>query len=225
MRQLQAAFAAAWTEATGVLFTGRATLDAQENGATAAALLHTSPTLGSTAAERFYALSIAGARKALYVTNSYFAPDEHFIELLAAAARRGVDVRILTAGPLTDVNIVRFCGTRLVQHSARGRRARLRMATDDAPRQDVRGRRPLVDSRIDELRKSIYGTQRRVDAGGVRSLDRRGDEPGLSERSPVQPRDHYCNIRSTVMARATAGARREHDHQTALATRESSETS
>jgi cardiolipin synthase A/B len=110
VRQLQAAFAAAWVEATGVLLTGRATLDPKENGVTAAALLHTSPTLGSTVAERFYALSIAGARKTLYITNSYFAPDRNFIELLAAAAKRGVDVRILTAGPLTDVNIVRSAG-------------------------------------------------------------------------------------------------------------------
>jgi cardiolipin synthase len=65
VRQLQAAFAAAWVEATGVLFTGRATIDPQENGVVAAGLLYTSPTLGSTPAERFYALSITGARKTL----------------------------------------------------------------------------------------------------------------------------------------------------------------
>ena len=110
VRQLQAAFAAAWVEATGVMFTGRATLAPQENGVTAAGLLYTSPTLGSTAAERFFALSIAGARKTLYITNAYFAPDRNFVELLAAAARRGVDVRILTAGARTDVNIVRLAG-------------------------------------------------------------------------------------------------------------------
>jgi cardiolipin synthase A/B len=110
VRQLQAAFAAAWVEATGVLFTGRATLAPQENGVTAAALLFTSPTLGSTAAERFFALSIAGARRRLYITNAYFAPDRSFIDLLAAAARRGVDVRVLTAGSRTDVNIVRLAG-------------------------------------------------------------------------------------------------------------------
>jgi cardiolipin synthase len=110
VRQLQAAFAAAWTEATGVLFTGRATLAPQEDGVTAAGLLYTTPTLGSTAAERFFALSIAAARKTLYITNSYFAPDRSFVEQLAAAARRGVDVRLLTAGPLTDVNIVRQAG-------------------------------------------------------------------------------------------------------------------
>ena len=110
VRQLQAAFAAAWVEATGVMFTGRATLQWEPNGATAAGLLYTAPTLGSTAAERFFALSIAGARKTLYVTNSYFAPDRNFIDLLSAAARRGVDVRILTAGPRTDVNVVRLAG-------------------------------------------------------------------------------------------------------------------
>jgi len=109
VRQLQAAFAAAWVEATGVMFTGRATVELDRNGAVAG-LLYTAPTLGSTAAERFFALSIAGARKTLYVTNSYFAPDRNFIELLAAAARRGVDVRILTAGRRTDVNVVRLAG-------------------------------------------------------------------------------------------------------------------
>ena len=109
VRQLQAAFAAAWVEATGVMFTGRATVELERNGAMAG-LLYTAPTLGSTAAERFFALSIAGARKTLYVTNAYFAPDRTFIELLAAAARRGVDVRILTAGRRTDVNVVRLAG-------------------------------------------------------------------------------------------------------------------
>jgi cardiolipin synthase len=110
VRQLQAAFAATWVEATGVMFTGRATLQSEPNGATAAGLLYTAPTLGSTAAERFFALSIAGAQKTLYITNSYFAPDRNFIDLLAAAARRGVDVRILAAGPRTDVNVVRLAG-------------------------------------------------------------------------------------------------------------------
>jgi cardiolipin synthase A/B len=109
VRQLQAAFAAAWVEATGVMFIGRATLRSEPNGAMAG-LLYTAPTLGSTAAERFFALSVAGARKTLYITNSYFAPDRNFIDLLSAAARRGVDVRILTAGSRTDVNVVRLAG-------------------------------------------------------------------------------------------------------------------
>ena len=68
-----------------------------------AALLHASPTVGSTPAERFFALSLAAARKTLYITNSYFVPDDDFRRLVANAARRGVDVRILTTGKKTDV--------------------------------------------------------------------------------------------------------------------------
>ena len=110
VRQLQAAFAAAWVEATGELVTGRGDVETYADGVDLAGLLSTSPTLGSTAAERFFALSIAAARKTLYITNSYFAPEGSFIEMLAAAARRGVDVRVLTAGPLTDVVVVRYAG-------------------------------------------------------------------------------------------------------------------
>ena len=110
VRQLQGAFAAAWVEATGDLFTGRLTLVAHDDGVKAAGLLYASPTLGSTPAERFFALSIAGATKTLYIANAYFAPDRSFVELLTAAARRGVDVRILTAGPATDVKVVLLAG-------------------------------------------------------------------------------------------------------------------
>jgi cardiolipin synthase len=107
VRQLEAAVAAAWTEATGVLLSGRATLPSYDDGVATAGLLYTSPTLGSTAAERFLALSIGGARRTLYITNAYFAPDASFVALLDDAARRGVDVRLLLAGPRTDIRMAR----------------------------------------------------------------------------------------------------------------------
>jgi cardiolipin synthase len=110
VRQLQAAFAAAWTEATGTLVTGRMTVERDSGGVALAGLLFASPTLGSTAAERFLAMSIAGARRTIYVTNAYFAPDDNFTQLLADAARRGVDVRLLLAGPRTDVRLARTAG-------------------------------------------------------------------------------------------------------------------
>ncbi len=113
--QLQAAFATAWTEATGVLFTGRAASISHADGVTAAGLLYATPTLGSTAAERFLAASISGTRQTLFITNAYFAPDENMVGLLIAAARRGVDVRLLTAGPRTDVHTVRFAGRALYE--------------------------------------------------------------------------------------------------------------
>jgi cardiolipin synthase A/B len=115
VRQLQAAFAACWAEATGQLLTGPLLFPeigsgaANENGVLAG-ILHASPSVGSTEAERFLALSIAGARKTLYITNSYFVPDADFRRMIADAARRGVDTRVLTAGPETDVKSTLYAG-------------------------------------------------------------------------------------------------------------------
>ncbi|HEY2065650.1 MAG TPA: phospholipase D-like domain-containing protein [Gemmatimonadaceae bacterium] len=111
---LQAAFAAAWAESTGELLAGdtffpRALLRAHP-GTVQAGVFFSSPTTGSTPAERFNALSIASARKSLYVTNSYFVPDDDFRNLLLQARRRGVDVRILTVSKETDVKTTWWAG-------------------------------------------------------------------------------------------------------------------
>jgi cardiolipin synthase len=111
--QLQAAFATAWAEATGELWTGwqqRAVPAAGDTSGAIAGLLHAEPVLGSTAAERFLALTISGARQTLYISNAYFVPDDDLRRMLRAAARRGVDVRVLTAGRETDVKLVRIAG-------------------------------------------------------------------------------------------------------------------
>ena len=119
VNQLQATFAAGWAEATGVLLTGDHVFAIDEEGEpeasragddVCAGLLHCSPTLGSTPAERFMALSIAGAWKRLWISNSYFVPDDHFCDLLALAAKRGVDVRILTPDRRSDVRTTYFAG-------------------------------------------------------------------------------------------------------------------
>ena len=111
--QLQAAFAAAWAEATGELLTGHVFFPSsgfQPVGPAHAALLFTAPTTGSTPAERFLALTIAAARKRLFIANSYFVPDDDFRQLLIRAARRGVDVRVLTVSSKTDVKTTWYAG-------------------------------------------------------------------------------------------------------------------
>jgi len=111
--ELQAAFAAAWAEATGELLTGSLFFPNsgfQPVGATHAGLLYTAPTAGSTPAERFLALTISAARTRLYIANSYFVPDDDFRRLLERAARRGVDVRVLTTSANTDVKTTWYAG-------------------------------------------------------------------------------------------------------------------
>jgi cardiolipin synthase len=110
---LQATFAAGWAEATGELLTGDLFFPKSsfaEVGAMKAGLMHSVPSMGSTPAERFLALSIAGARKSLYITNSYFVPGESFMQLLLAAQQRGVDVRVITVSKKTDVKTTWYAG-------------------------------------------------------------------------------------------------------------------
>jgi cardiolipin synthase len=116
VNQLQAAFTACWAESTGDLLIApvmpppNATTPANGNGRIVAGLLHASPSVGSTEAERFFAYSIASARKTLYIANSYFVPDRDFRAMIADAARRGVDTRLLTVSEETDVKSTWYAG-------------------------------------------------------------------------------------------------------------------
>ena len=115
---LQAAFAAGWAETTGELLTGDMffpPIAFETDGNVHAGLMHSLPTIGSTPAERFLALSIAGARKTLYISNSYFVPNVDFCNLLISAARRGVDVRVLTVSSETDVKTTWYAGRALYE--------------------------------------------------------------------------------------------------------------
>ena len=121
--QLQATFAAGWAESTGELITGDLFFPREEfqgNGDDFGALLHMAPTIGSTPAERFLALSLAGARRTMYIANSYFVPDDDFRRMLVEAAKRGVDVRILTASKKTDTKTTWFAGRRRYEELLEG---------------------------------------------------------------------------------------------------------
>ncbi|MHB0949699.1 MAG: phospholipase D-like domain-containing protein [Gemmatimonadaceae bacterium] len=121
---LQAAFASGWAEATGELITGdlffpRARFRPAQ-GPMTAGLLFAVPTTGSTPAERFIALTIAGSRRRLWIANSYFVPDDDFRRGMIRAAKRGVDVRVLTVGPETDVKSTWYAGRAHYEELLRG---------------------------------------------------------------------------------------------------------
>jgi cardiolipin synthase len=110
---LQATFAAAWAEATGELLTGDMFFPQESfttEGNVHAGMMHSIPTIGSTPAERFFALSIAGARRTMYITNSYFVPGENLMQLLLRSVKRGVDVRVLTVSGKSDVKTTWYAG-------------------------------------------------------------------------------------------------------------------
>jgi cardiolipin synthase A/B len=111
--QLQATFVAGWAEATGTLLTGDLFFPPEgqaPSGEVYAGCLHAAPTMGSTAAERYMALSIASARRSLYISNSYLVPNDDFCALMGEAVKRGVDVRLLTCNEEGDVKTTYYAG-------------------------------------------------------------------------------------------------------------------
>jgi cardiolipin synthase A/B len=75
-----------------------------------AAVMYGSPSLGSTSAERYLALTLSAARETLYITSAYFVPSGGFRAMLCKAAENGVDVRVLTPGRNTDQPSARYAG-------------------------------------------------------------------------------------------------------------------
>jgi cardiolipin synthase A/B len=111
--QVQTAFMSAWGEASGKLLTGQPFFGARRlptARGVQTAFVYSPATVGSSAAERLIALTITGARSRLWITNAYFAPEDDLRHLLISAAKRGVDVRVLTAGEKTDQANARYAG-------------------------------------------------------------------------------------------------------------------
>lgn len=106
--QMQAAFMTNWIKT-------RSTVEHSEDyfpklepaGSHYAQMFHSSPQEGSEDIRLMYLLSIASARKRILLEQAYFVPDDLTVELLVAALRRGVQVEIITPGPLIDQAMVR----------------------------------------------------------------------------------------------------------------------
>ncbi len=112
VRALQGAFAENWLEATGEVLVGPDFLPALDplDGGPPMQVVRSSAGIGDTDAEALYFLVLASARRSIELTAAYFAPRPAFSGELAAAARRGVDVRVLVPGPHIDKELVRVAG-------------------------------------------------------------------------------------------------------------------
>jgi cardiolipin synthase len=106
--QMQRAFEQSWRESGGAPLPADAYPDVPVAGDTRATFVASSPRGDApSAAEQMTRTLVAGAARRLWIANSYFIPDDGLRDLIAAAARRGVDVRVLAPGPVHDVPPVR----------------------------------------------------------------------------------------------------------------------
>ncbi|WP_284615939.1 phospholipase D-like domain-containing protein [Aquabacterium humicola] len=106
--QMQAVFVDNWTKATGRVLHGEAYFPAlSPRGESAAQMFSSSPSGGSESMHLMYLLAVTAATRSIHLSSSYFVPDDLMTQALAAAARRGVQVRIIVPGPDIDTDIVR----------------------------------------------------------------------------------------------------------------------
>jgi cardiolipin synthase len=78
-------------------------------------VLDSAPGRGHEETASVLAAAIAASRERFWLTNAYFAPRRDALPLLAAAAGRGVDVRLLLPG-VSDVPLVRHAGHGSYRH-------------------------------------------------------------------------------------------------------------
>jgi cardiolipin synthase len=111
VEDLQGAFQENWTEATGETLAGETYFPAPADAGRARAAVVASSSRYSTAdVERLYAVALSAAVRSIDVANSYFLPGPDAVQLMVAAARRGVRVRVLVPGKVNDVPATKSAG-------------------------------------------------------------------------------------------------------------------
>lgn len=139
--EMAVVFSEGWTHTGGQEFP-LGSMPAEVTESPGARILVLDSRLGRGQAETVSVLAaiVGAARRRLWITNAYFAPGHRAVRLLARAARRGVDVRLLLPGQ-SDVPLVRHaahgyyedllcCGVRIFEYQAAILHAKTLVADD-----------------------------------------------------------------------------------------------
>ena len=101
--QLQHVFAQDWVHTTGEVLNGDKQFPARPRaGNTLAQVIASSRADSISTSKLLLYMAIQAARRSIWIENAYFVPDRQIREGLMAAARRGVDVRIVVPGEHID---------------------------------------------------------------------------------------------------------------------------
>ncbi|MFE2571754.1 phospholipase D-like domain-containing protein [Streptomyces mirabilis] len=110
---LAAAFAQNWAECHDELFDDHDRFTTHTpHGEAVVQVVRGSASFGWQDMQTLFRVVIETAEERIRLATAYFAPDAYFIELLCAAARRGVEVEILLPGPYTDKRVCQLAGQR-----------------------------------------------------------------------------------------------------------------
>ena len=111
--QIQATFLNNWLKVTGEVQHGEEFFPAiKALGTERAQMFSSSPSNGSENMQLMYHLAINAAAQSIDLSMAYFVPDEMSRDLMIKAVKRGVRVRLITPGPITDTQTVRVASRR-----------------------------------------------------------------------------------------------------------------
>ncbi|GGX72890.1 phospholipase D-like domain-containing protein [Streptomyces minutiscleroticus] len=108
---IAAAFAQNWAECHDDLYDDRDRFTPHEQpGNATVQVVRGSASFGWQDMQTLIRTVLTSAEERFRLSTAYFAPDQYFVDLLAATARRGVEVEILLPGPYTDQRACRLAG-------------------------------------------------------------------------------------------------------------------
>jgi cardiolipin synthase A/B len=107
---VEAAFNENWIETGGVVEPDVISHDPNPRGPASSIVVWSSPEGGTNALKLIYLLSLAAARESIDIQSPYLITDESTAWSLAEARKRGVRVRMLVEGDITDAKPVKFAG-------------------------------------------------------------------------------------------------------------------
>ncbi|MGW0310141.1 phospholipase D-like domain-containing protein [Streptomyces flavidovirens] len=108
---IAAAFAQNWAECHDTLFDARDRFTGHTpQGDAVVQVVRGSASFGWHDMQTLMRVMLESAEERFRLATAYFAPDAYFVDLLCAAARRGVEVEILLPGPHTDKRVCRLAG-------------------------------------------------------------------------------------------------------------------
>ena len=106
--EMQAAFLDNWMKVTGEVLDGPDYFPALEKaGDLTAQVFKSSRDGGSESTHLMYLLSVTAAARTIDLEMAYFIPDDLATKAMVAALKRGVRVRVIVPGPITDAQSVR----------------------------------------------------------------------------------------------------------------------
>jgi cardiolipin synthase A/B len=105
---VEAAFNENWIETGGIVDPDVLTHDNEPDGRATSIVVWSSPEGGTNAMKLLYLLSLAAARRTIDIQSPYLITDESTAWSISDARRRGVRVRMLVEGDITDAKPVKF---------------------------------------------------------------------------------------------------------------------